>query len=122
MATMATRIKSADVDKLIDATVKFMRRHKWCHYAYARDSSGNRVLPDDPAACSFCATGAMEKVYGQDIFGPQGVKSGMYRAIMRRFRSKYSKSEYLDIAEYNDSINSKKELIDMLLSLKDGAE
>lgn len=36
---------------------------RWIQGNYARDKEGNAVLTTDPAACAFCARGALLKVY-----------------------------------------------------------
>lgn len=36
---------------------------RWIQGNYARDKEGNAVLTTDPAACAFCARGALLKAY-----------------------------------------------------------
>ncbi len=35
----------------------------WCRGNFARDNGGMGVPPDDPTAFSFCAVGALRKIY-----------------------------------------------------------
>lgn len=35
--------------------------NRWCQDVYARDATGKDVVPDDPAACQWCALGAIER-------------------------------------------------------------
>ncbi len=47
----------------------FKSRKNWCQGTYARDKNGMEVDSQDSTAVSFCATGALRKIYGENTNG-----------------------------------------------------
>ena len=50
---------------LIKARELISDPNNWTAHAYARDAKGERVEINSPAACKFCALGAVQRVIGR---------------------------------------------------------
>jgi hypothetical protein len=55
------------VETLRAAKAILVDKARWTRFTYARNSKGERVPPNDPCACSFCAVGALARVLGLPI-------------------------------------------------------
>ena len=54
------------LDILVAARAKISTPETWCQTVVARDSEGLSVVVDDPAACQWCAMGALLLVCNRD--------------------------------------------------------
>jgi hypothetical protein len=69
--------------KLIAARARIADQAQWTTEVYARDASGNSVLPNAPGACRWCAYGALV-AEGAEEHGPE---AGLLTRAARSLRS-----------------------------------
>ena len=74
---------------------EFFKTHDWCQHHYAKTSDGGACHYDDPAAVSFCLTGALNVCYK----GEGDLESARLR-VLGVIESLYI---YKSICRFNDS-------------------
>ncbi len=78
----------------------FKNRKNWCQGSWGRDKNGMTVYTDDPCAVTFCAVGAMRKVYKEG--------TGIYARMDWKLRHYVmSNTQYEGIAAWNDHKNQR---------------
>lgn len=78
----------------------------WCKEAFAKNISGEKVHPSSTDACSWCAAGALQKIYGDSHH--------IYWHTLRRAIP----SPWEGVAEWNDaSTTTQEHVIEKLKAL-----
>lgn len=88
---------SASVELLKAARAKIADPANWTSNTWARDKSGEPVMPQNPQACSWCARGAVEAVCDRDHGQVTSAERWLFWAADRRFGGQ-------GVAEINDAL------------------
>jgi hypothetical protein len=79
-----------DVAKILNDAADLIERRGWTRRVLARDANRNPIWPEDPAACRWCAEGAISRVASS-----WPLKSAAFVAVRRQIN-------YEGIDDWND--------------------
>lgn len=99
---------------VVKSGIEVLEKNGWTKEVCARDSNNQQVFTDDPAACSFCVMGAIFKAE-EEFYGGNSV--GTLQALntfISERRGYDKKMSVIPAAAYNDSCETKEEVIKLL--------